>query len=285
MNKKLIKDLQLVAWQIGWFIGKHRMGTGWDNMIGDGGAFWWSIPKEGTLRFVSNTNDKSWVEFRNIRPSKISKAKYHPPVLTNTVIGDLNSSVIKNGSENISIERSYTFSEDETTSVSEDAGVEVGISLRQQIGYGGAVAPVTGETEISASINAHYNKMWGTETSKGREIQNTIEVPPRTEATISVQKSTSDFEQKTEYWCELDYEIVIWTTAEFEVIANSRAHLAQLVKGLGEDGHHLTRKYRDNPESEWVIKKMVAPVNAHIEQTVKFSNASTGDVTVTERKI
>ena len=285
MNEELIQELKQSAWDISWHVAKRLLGGGWSRHVGDINFAYARIIGPGHVRYYNVYGDEvAYIDFKNIRPVGITKTIYHPPVLKRTVIGDLNSSAIKNQSSGITLERGYTFNEDESTTVSQEAGVAVGIGIRQQIGYGGAASPVSGETEITASINAHYNKTWGTETSKGREISNTIKVPPKTEATISIQKSTSDFEQKAEYWCDLDYDIVIFSKGDYEINIESKHDLHRAMIGRGYEGDKLTDLYRGREDREGA-RKIIRPVEVHLEKTIKFSNASTGDVTVTERKL
>ena len=282
MDKALVDVLRGVATNIGYYVIRNHVGKHWNSYSGLSGDLYYYLPETGAIVF--RVNNQGWVKFSNFTPTKISKTVYHEPRLSGTVVGDLNSSKITNASENLTLERTYEFNQDETTSMSQEAGVEVGIAIRQLIGYGGAVLPISGETEITASINAHYNKTWGTESSTGRTISNTIEVPPRTEATVTTQKSTSDFKQKAEYWCDLDFDIEIGSTYYYKIkgLDALRVSLGEFSPLNDKFGQLFTD---DKALSADLIKYVCKPPTIYLTEELEFSNASTGNVKITERKL
>ena len=287
MNKELIDQLQGSAANIGYYV-CVAIGHEWGTFSGLGSDLEYDITGQGEITFWLKGNPKAGLKFKSLLPKNISKSIFHEPRISGTTIGDLNSSKITNDSDNITIERTYSFNEDETTSMHQEAGVDVGIALRQQIGYGGAASPVSGETEITASINAHYNKTWGSESSKGRTISNTISVPPKTEATVSTQKAASDFSQKAEYWCDLDFDIEIWSTSQwtdYHFTVKGLEELKQILSGFGVNTHYLSPRFKNTPMTEELIEYVCKSPSVHLEETIKFSNASSGNVKITERKL
>ena len=288
MDGKLVRELHEKAQLAGKYIGAHRLGGGWEG-YNDDEALWHKIIGAGEIEFHRNAG-AACIVFKDIRPKKVLHSKYEKPMLSNTVIEDINASVIVNQSSE-EVERTYTYSEEETNSSSQEAGVEVGIGIRQLIGYGGAVSPVSGETEITVNVNAHYAKTWGSENSVSKEVSNTVKVPANSQVTISTQKSTSDFSQKMEHEIELDYNMAIksWTNASvekaYDIEVENMGEMKDIVEGYGKHSNPLSQPFLRNPVSEYPKKHLPKPATVKIAQTLEFSNASTGKVIVTEEKL
>ena len=297
MDQQVIETLRGRAIRIiYWMAQRAGAWRGWADS--DGLDF--EIMGEGHIRFhpvIKNGSEHtrelehSYIDFSNISPKDVIRQKYRKPKLKNTHVVDVNSTVIENRSSSIEIERTYTVTESETLTINEEAGVEIGLQLRQQIGYGGAVSPVTGETEISASINAHYSRQMGTESTKGREITNTIKVPPGVVATLTTQKHISDFTQLCEYWCDLDHDVRIISFGHWVWSFESMEDLHNIILGRGFVPKNTTSDYEYpvthfnkstiNPDTaKWIIE----PLGVHYTTQVKFSNASAGNVLLKQKK-
>ena len=288
MDRRLVEELRERAQVLGQYVGNYRLGGNW-NGFEKTDALWFKIHGPGKISFHTHS-DGGVITFSDIYPKKVLKSNYERPQLSNTVIEDINASIITNQSSE-EVERTYTYSEEETNSSSQEAGVEVAVGLRQLIGYGGAVSPVSGETEITVNINAHYAKTWGSESSVSKEVSNTVKVPAMTEVTISTQKSTSDFSQDMEHEIELDYKISLYKHGDKDGNGRSIVHienigeLKDLLEGFGKFDHPLTKSFQEKPIAVNNKNLLLKPATVKIAQTLEFSNASTGKVAVTEVKL
>ena len=290
MDDIVIGLLEERAKQLGAKIGNTNGGP-WNNFNYAEGLKY-ELMGKGHIRFYNPKHEpeKAYIDFKNVRPKSVVSRNYEEPVLSNVEITDLNSSKIINNSENLEITRSYTVSEEETKSVNEEAGVEVGLALRQLVGYGGAVSPVSGETEITLNINAHYNKSWGVENTESKEVSNEIVVPPKTEAIITTQKSVSDFKQRCNFICDLDFETNMFSAGSYQFTFEYANDLIEALCGKGVyNGKNETdafiKKWRNAPLSREEISNIFSPVTVRVSSDVEFSNSSTGQITLTERKI
>ena len=113
MDGKLVRELHEKAQLAGKYIGAHRLGGGWDG-YNDDEALWHKIIGAGEIEFHRNAG-AACIVFKDIRPKKVLHSKYEKPMLSNTVIEDINASVIVNQSSE-EVERTYTYSEEETNS-------------------------------------------------------------------------------------------------------------------------------------------------------------------------
>ena len=70
--------------------------------------------------------------------------------------------------------------------VANEVGASIAAGFRQQIGYGGDLYGISGETELTLNIEASFKRAWETSTTTHREHEMTsetsFEVPPRTHA-------------------------------------------------------------------------------------------------------
>ena len=290
MDDIVIGLLEERAKQLGAKIGNVNSGP-WNNFDYAEGLKY-ELMGKGHIRFYNpkHAPEKAYIDFINVRPKSVVSRNYEEPVLSNVEVTDLNSSTIINNSESLKITRSYTVSEEETKSVNEEAGVEVGLALRQLVGYGGLTSPVKGETEITLNINAHYNKSWGVANTESKEVSNQIVVPPKTEAIITTQKSVSDFKQRCNFICDLDFETNMFSAGAYQFTFEYANDLIEALCGKGVyNGKNETdafiKKWRNAPLNREEINTIFSPVTVRVSSDVEFSNASTGQITLTERKI
>ena len=88
----------------------------------------------------------------------------------------LTSNVIKNnGSEDL--DWSFNYTTEESTEDTNNVHVGLTIGLEQTIGYGGELYGASGETRITAEIEASYDKTLTSSTSKSKEQSIDIVVP------------------------------------------------------------------------------------------------------------
>ena len=286
MDKRIIETLshraREIADKLAKHLGGHWEGYSWEEDLNI------EIPTEGQIRFERKKDSlHARVIFTDISPAKVIDKEMGEPVLLGTTIQDVQSSVIRNESEDIDVDRDYSVTIEETTTTTDEVGVTVGLELRQMFGYGGELSPVSGETEITASVETAFTKSWEAGTTAGRETSTSISVPPMTEATVTTQRSLKNFEQTSTFTAGIEHKVSIWSDDKYRYDWDSVAELRRTLKGESPSDIALGDHFRKNPASEGDIYSMTEPKNTIItfDKTVKFDKAVSGDVSVTSKEI
>ena len=242
----------------------------------------------------SDTSDRLWfkihdnaiIEFHSFRPMIADcDLKVYPPQIIGEEMKNANSISITNQSD-CEIERTYTVSESTTKSVNVDVGVEVGLEVRQQFTYEGL--GVEGETEITASVNASWNRSEGTEDAMSTEASNTITVPPWTKVDIARTESVSKYKQDIVYTAPVDFGILLYSGHHFKVEFDSLGQFLEFTDGITKIHNHQWdfNWLRQHPISKYSKFKSISeyPV-VRIEKQLTVDQATTGGISVTQTKL
>ncbi len=280
MDQDVINALENRAKLIGLHYSKVK-GRDWKEFNGKFERI--DIPTAGTLTFW--VNKYANLTFADIQPKKVTKQILHEPVLLNQKVNDSNVAVVENASENVILERTYDYSTSETKTMSEHVGVATEVTITQKIGYGAPGGSVSGETSFSLSVSSSYNKEWGKSKTVSRDTSTTIEVPPLTKATLTSLISKGDFEQKCEYWCDLEHQVITWSHHDFHHKRSSVSALKDLLLGRSADDVLDGRWWREHRLAGDLVEKICAPLDVHFDVTLSYNNTTTGDIKVSSTPI
>ena len=282
MNRDTIDKLHLRAKNIGVHMARHwPVGDGYNHWKNYGGnSMKVTIVDDTTLEF--RYTNEAIMTFSGISPAKITKEIIHEPVTIGSKVVDAQSSIIRNGSSTEQT-RTYSIEIGETKTFSEEVGVSVALGISQKFAVGGDQFAKS-ETSFSLEIETSYNKQWGGETSESRTTETEVTVAPGKRVTVTTQRSTSNLEQKCEYWCDLEHKVRIYSHKDFDWTWSSVDDFKQMATGLApsnRDGHYI---YKDKlePLTEYRLNQIIKPIDLHYEHKLKFDKATTGDVNILE---
>ncbi len=285
MDLEIINALQTRAKKIMWHVGRRYgedfAGFTWANYAG--AALEYTLPEPGKIVFAVPGTSFANIAFYGVTPTKVTRKILHEPIVTGSTINDLNSIAVTNTSAIVPIERTYDLTINETKTFNEAVGVGVEVGLLQKISYGGAASPVSGETSLSLSISTTYDKEWGGSSSVTRETSSTIEVPPMTVATLTSKSAVSNFEQRCEYWCDLEHEVILFSHQDFRHIYSSMAELKRCVDGRSPDTVPQAATWRANRLPQIDSNWMTQPLEIYYDEVITFDKANTGDTTLSTK--
>ena len=284
MDQAILDVLHGRARRIGSHLARWLPTTGVHNdWIGYGGEpLAIRIISPGTVRFSRDGVDLATIQFENIVPKEITREILHEPVLLGDQRTNVTSTKIVNSGVSGDVTRTFQLTVSKTTNRSHSVGVSVTNSIKAKIGTPD-VAPVQAELEISASITADYNHTFGSSETESNTTSTTVVVPPGKVAFFNTSRYISNFEQRTEYWCNLDHTIAIYSRDDFRHVWNSLSEFEEALGGLAPETITLATYFRDNPSTEANIRGIIGQTPVYLDRTMRFSNAISGDVSVTQR--
>ena len=241
MKPAIIESLRYSANVLAWIMGQNQ--GKFEGFSPDANSLVSERISSNAVKFSLNGDTAgAYIMFKDIRPNKISSTVYDDPKIISSEIKDAYSSTVSNTSDTVTLNRTYSVTEGTETNVQDDVGVSVAIGISQSISYGGELSQFKGETSFSLDVTTNFNHSWGESNSEERSIENSIEVPPMTKATMTATKSKSKLEQNIHYVCDLDYSIEFnnWGVAKFYV--DSRG---DLIKAF-EDEYYNGLFYADD---------------------------------------
>ena len=231
MKPAIIESLRYSANVLAWIMGQNQ--GKFEGFSPDANSLVSERISSNAVKFTLNGDTAgAYIMFKDIRPNKISSTVYDDPKIISSEIKDAYSSSVSNTSDTVTLSRTYSVTEGTETNVQDDLGVSVAVGISQSVSYGGELYGASGTTELSIDIETSFNHSWGESNSEERSIENSIEVPPMTKATMTATKSKSKLEQNIHYVCDLDYSIEFqnWGVAKFYV--DSRG---DLIKAFGDE--------------------------------------------------
>ncbi len=280
MDQDVIKALEKRAKLVGLHYSKVK-GKDWAEFNGTFEKI--DFPKPGMLVFW--VNKYANLAFVDIQPSKVTKQIFHDPLLLNQKVSDSNVAIVENASEDVILERTYDYAVSETKTMSEHVGVATEITFTQKVGYGSPGGSISGESSLSLSVSSSYNKEWGESKTVSRDTSTTIEVPPLTKASVVSLISKGDYEQKCEYWGDLEHQIVTWSHHDYHHERSSMSALKDLLLGKSPDSVLDGKWWRENKLSEALVEEICAPLDIHFEVLLEYKNTTTGDIKVSSKSI
>ena len=285
MDSRLREMFHQRARAIGAHIGKHLPARHYANDWGDykGEDLQWEYPEEGMLRF--RRNEHAFIEFSNITPTTAKDAIFEEPRTLKTENKDSQNTVIKNESHDITVERTYTFSEEEAVTAQTDISIAAGLTVEQKVGYG-VPGVITGETSVGISLNTTWQQSNSKTNTVGRNTTTTVEVKPRREATVFTRRNVSDLRQKCKFRCDFEAEIRLFSHGDYDHTWKSFSDLDRVLKGKAPDNIPLAVATRKSPMAQKYIDEiMVRSFNEWFEFDIDYSAAVDGQVIVKDKSL
>ena len=285
MNPKLIEMFHKRAKAIGIHIGKHLPARHYENdwATYKGENLTWEYPEEGMLRF--RRNEHAFIEFSNITPTTAKDAIFEEPTTLKTENRDSQYTVIKNEAHDVTVERTYSFNDEEAVTAQTDISVAAGLTVEQKVGYG-VPGVITGETSVGVSLTTTWQQSNSKTTTVGRNTTTTVEVKPRHEATVFTRRNVSDLRQKCKFRCDFEAEIRLFSHGDYDHRWKSFSDLDRVLKGRAPDNLPLAVQCRKSPmEQKYIDEIMVRSFNEWFEFDIDYSAAVDGQVIVKDAKL
>ena len=286
MNQEVINTLEYRAREIADKFLKHLPGSTWNGFAWDE-VFHIGHPAKDKIIFrrLGNRNGTAII-FSDIAPHKIIDKTVGEPLLLGDNIIDVQSSVVRNESHSVSLDRSYELDIDESSNAKEKVGVAVGLGIHQKLTAGGDVYGFKYEAEIKLDIETSYEKETGTSTNVGRTSKNSITVPPMTEATLITKRSTKKFEQTVDFTAEITHGVEIIGGGNHNYSWDTLSQLDRAMKGEASDDIDKGNDWRLMPFNEYHRSLIIdnSPV-LEFSTTIEFEKSIAGDVVLTTTSI
>ena len=201
-----------------------------DQLVDD--AFTAEVIKSGTIKIIPKHNN-GFILFENLQPKKTISSKFETPVTSNEQISTVSTSKLRNETGG-DVSRTLTFTEESTTSTSQDVGASLTIAISQSIQAGGDLYGFVSTTEINASASASFSKQWGSGTSKSEQRQINITTVPNSISNVAFTKKTGDFTQKATFFCSFDASVTINAgPGHAEIKCDTIEDLRTIMQGFG----------------------------------------------------
>ena len=280
------------------FLTGRQLGGGFD-------GYWWEDLKydvygpNSILFYKERPGEELHVDFASVVPYMISKSIIHEPVQLKSASVDSSSITIENSSDVATIEHTYDVEISESKEFATDVGVDVLVGLTTSLAFGGDIYGTKVETEITTDITTKFNQHSSHTESESRTTSNTVVVPPKTRATVTTMRNIGEFEQRAEYWADLNHGIRLWdSVVDKNLIWSSVGELVRVVEGRGDSSLPLGKEYREMTIGGWdrladmkdgrihtAIERLKQPRELYYDATVKFTNATTGSVRLNTEEI
>ena len=190
------------------------------------------IVEPGTIRFYRgkpNTNKdhdidlRPFIEFSDVSATEITRTVVGDAKSLGSKIVDVQSTTVDNHSDTL-INRNYNVEVSEERSTLTDVGAELSVQIIQKISYGGAISPLSGETDVAVSATAKYDKQVGSTERESKVTSTGIIVEPWSEATVTTERKIGEFKQKVTYYCDLDHAVKIVSLPKIKHISDIFHH-------------------------------------------------------------
>ena len=221
--------------------------------------------------------------FENVTPIKIVNEKAEPAVVSGKDITDVDVNVIKNsGSEDL--DWSFNYTTEESTEDTNNVHVGLTVGLEQTIGYGGELYGASGETRITAQIEASYDKTLTSSTSKSKEQTLDLVVPSGKSVTVSQERSIAKYKQNISMEAQFDFELRMVRDNYWDFVFTDLEDLQDCINGTAKQNQH-SQKNRfiafegSRPDLTHFLDELGG---LKFSQTRRFNKATSGSVIVTE---
>ena len=222
--------------------------------------------------------------FENVTPVKVVNEKTEPAVVSGKDVTDVDVNVIKNnGSEDL--DWSFNYTTEESTEDTNNVHVGLTIGLEQTIGYGGELYGASGETRITAEIEASYDKTLTSSTSKSKEQSIDIVVPAGKSVTVSQERSIAKYKQNISMEAQFDFQLRIIKDNVWDYAFTDIEDLQDCIDGTANLKTDTQRwkfiKFDGSrPDMTHYLDELGG---LKFSQTRRFNKATSGSVIVTEK--
>ena len=221
--------------------------------------------------------------FENVTPIKVVNEKIEPAVVSGKDVTDVDVNVIKNsGSEDL--DWSFNYTTEESTEDTNNVHVGLTIGLEQTIGYGGELYGASGETRISAEIEASYDKTLTSSSSKSKEQTLDLVVPSGKSVTVSQERSIAKYKQNVSMEAQFDFQLRMVRDNYWDFVFTDLEDLQDCINGTARQNQH-SQKNRfisfdgSRPDMTHYLDELGG---LQFSQTRRFNKATSGSVIVTE---
>ena len=221
--------------------------------------------------------------FEDVTPIKVVNEKVEPAVVSGKDVTDVDVNVIKNsGSEDL--DWSFNYTTEESTEDTNNVHVGLTIGLEQTIGYGGELYGASGETRISAEIEASYDKTLTSSSSKSKEQTLDLVVPSGKSVTVSQERSIAKYKQNVSMEAQFDFQLRMVRDNYWDFVFTDLEDLQDCINGTARQNQH-SQKNRfisfdgSRPDMTHYLDELGG---LQFSQTRRFNKATSGSVIVTE---
>ena len=222
--------------------------------------------------------------FENVVPIKVVNEKVEPAVVSGKDVTDVDVNVIKNsGSEDL--DWSFNYTTEESTEDTNNVHVGLTIGLEQTIGYGGELYGASGETRITAEIEASYDKTLTSSSSKSKEQTLDLVVPSGKSVTVSQERSIAKYKQNVSMEAQFDFQLRMVRDNYWDFVFTDLEDLQDCINGTAKQDQH-SQKNRfiafdgSRPDMTHYLDELGG---LRFSQTRRFNKATSGSVIVTEK--
>ena len=222
--------------------------------------------------------------FENVVPIKVVNEKVEPAVVSGKDVTDVDVNVIKNsGSEDL--DWSFNYTTEESTEDTNNVHVGLTIGLEQTIGYGGELYGASGETRITAEIEASYDKTLTSSSSKSKEQTLDLVVPSGKSVTVSQERSIAKYKQNVSMEAQFDFQLRMVRDNYWDFVFTDLEDLQDCINGTAKQDQH-SQKNRfiafdgSRPDMTHYLDELGG---LKFSQTRRFNKATSGSVIVTEK--
>ena len=229
------EDFQYVPWH-------HFQNAGYTKPILHQRPYYVKRDDAEFIRFLFNQD--CCVDVGNFRPMP-GKAKTiaPPPVVLEEKPEDANSTEFPNATP-VPVARTRENEDHQVVTsgseVARELGVKAGLQLRQLISYGGDASPVSGETEITASVETSVSDAQKKSESEEKGKRDTgsysLTIPPWGVLEVDRQMFRTKKRQEAHIEGDLDWTTWMWSRDDFEYCWESRRDLEAAFKGVAATG-------------------------------------------------
>ena len=222
--------------------------------------------------------------FENVVPIKIVNERAEPAVVSGKDVTDVDVNVIKNdGSEDL--DWSFNYTTEESTEDTNNVHVGLTVGLEQTIGYGGELYGASGETRITAEIEASYDKTLTSSSSKSKEQTLDLVVPSGKSVTVSQERSIAKYKQNVSMEAQFDFQLRMVRDNYWDFVFTDLEDLQDCINGTAKQNQH-SQKNRfiafegSRPDLTHFLDELGG---LKFSQTRRFNKATSGSVIVTEK--
>ena len=221
--------------------------------------------------------------FEDVVPIKIVNEKAQPAVVSGKDVTDVDVNVIKNDGTN-NLDWSFNYTTEESTEDTNNVHVGLTVGLEQTIGYGGELYGASGETKISAQIEASYDKTLSSSTSKSKEQSINLVVPAGKSTTVSQERSIAKYKQNISMEAQFDFQLRMVRDGAWDFVFTDLEDLQDCINGTAKQDQH-SQKNRfiafdgSRPDMTHYLDELGG---LQFSQTRRFNKATSGSVIITE---
>ena len=221
--------------------------------------------------------------FEDVVPIKVVNEKAEPAVVSGKDVTDVDVNVIKNDGTN-DLDWSFNYTTEESTEDINNVHVGLTVGLEQTIGYGGELYGASGETRITAQIEASYDKTLSSSTSKSKEQSINLVVPAGKSTTVSQERSIAKYKQNISMEAQFDFQLRMVRDNYWDFVFTDLEDLQDCINGTAKQNQH-SQKNRfisfdgSRPDLTHYLDELGG---LKFSQTRRFNKATSGSVIVTE---